>query len=317
MFSISVLGPVEIKRTGVLVSVPGGKTSEVLVRLALDAGVVVRTDRLVEDLWGGNAVRTSRNTLQSKIAKLRRALGEPAVIVSGAGGYRLDVDPGDVDALAVLHQTATASSLLAARDDHGAADLCESTLKMYRGDVLAGAGDGDWVTPHRARLEEARMQLVETSFSARLRLGDSAEVIGELEAAVATYPFRESLWELLISALYRTGRQTDALAAYQRIRNVLADELGLDPGPQLQQLVQQVLTHDASLDATDPTAIPTDGHTPVGNLPSMWSELVGRDGLVADLSEQLATRRLVEIVGPRWRRQDGGGDRDGPHAAQS
>ena len=109
-------------------SVPGGKTSELLVRLALDAGMLVRTERLVEDLWADDAVRTSRNTLQSKVAKLRRALGDAAVIVSGDGGYTLAVDPDDVDALAVLRQTAAASGLLDTGDDQGAADLCASTL---------------------------------------------------------------------------------------------------------------------------------------------------------------------------------------------
>ena len=104
MLSISVLGPVEIRRNGQLVSVPGGKTSELLVRLALDAGALVRSDRLVEDLWAGDAVRTRRNTLQSKVAKLRRALGAPSVIVSGDDGYMLAVDPDDVDALAVVRR---------------------------------------------------------------------------------------------------------------------------------------------------------------------------------------------------------------------
>ena len=173
------------------------------------------------------------------------------MIVSGDGGYTLAVDPSEVDALAVLRHAVTASRLLDAGDDRGAADLCASTLQMYRGEVLPGAGDGEWVTPHRARLDEARMKLVETQFSARLRLGDVGDVIGELEAAVATYPFQEGLWELLITALYRAGRQADALATYQRVRHQLADELGLDPGPQLQQLEQQILVHDASLGVPD------------------------------------------------------------------
>ena len=211
------------------------------MRLALDAGVLVRADRLVDDLWGAAAIRTSRNTLQSKIARLRRALGEPPVVVSGEGGYTLVVDPSDVDALAVLHHANVAVGLLETGDNRGAADLCASTLTMFRGDVLAGAGDGEWVTPHRTRLEEARLKLVETQFSARSHSGDSRDVIGELEVAVAAYPFQESLWVLLITALYRGGRQADALAAYQRVRDRLADELGLDPGPQLQRLEQQIL----------------------------------------------------------------------------
>jgi len=170
-----------------------GKTSELLMRLALEAGVLVRTDRFVDEVWG-EALNTRRNTLQSKIAKLRRAFGDPPLVVSGDGGYKLAVDPSEVDALVVLDHVAEVSRLLDGGDDREAADLCASTLKMYRGDILPAAGDGEWVNPHRARLEEARMKLVETQFSARLRLGDTGDVIGELEAAVAAYPYQEGLW---------------------------------------------------------------------------------------------------------------------------
>ena len=194
----------------------------------------------------------------------------------------LAVEPSEVDALAVLRDTVTASQLLDAGDDRGAAELSASTLELYRGDVLPAAGDGDWVTPHRARLDEARMKLVEIQFSARLRLGDVGDVIGELEAAVATYPYQEGLWELLITALYRAGRQADALATYQRVRTLLADELGLDPGPRLQQLEQQILNHDPAL-ARAPSA------AAAGNLPSMSAELVGRETEIAALSELLAS----------------------------
>ena len=155
-----------------------------------------------------------------------------------------------------------------------------------------------WVSPHRARLEEARTKLVEIQFSARLRLGDAGDVIGELEAAVATYPYQEGLWELLITALYRAGRQADALATYRRVKDQLADELGLDPGPQLQQLEQRILSQDAALSVPFGTARPVAPDLPVGNLPSMSAELVGRDAEVAAVSELLANARLVEVVGP-------------------
>ena len=290
MLQISVLGPVEVRRDGQLVPVPGGKTSEVLVRLALEAGMFVRTDRLLDDLWAADAVNTRRNTLQSKIAKLRRALGDPALIVSGESGYKLAVEPSEVDALAVLRDSATASGRLEAGDDRSAADLSASALERYRGEILQAAGDGDWAGLHRARLDEARMTLIETRFSAGLRLGDAGDVIGELEAAVATYPYREGLWELLITAHYRAGRQADALATYQRVRARLLDELGLDPGPRLQQLEQQVLNHDPALRAPDRAA--------AGNLPSMAAELVGREAEIAALVDLLQTNRLVEIVGP-------------------
>jgi predicted ATPase/DNA-binding SARP family transcriptional activator len=283
VFQISVLGPVEVRRDGALMPVPGGKTSEVLVRLALEAGVFVRADRLVDDVWAG--ALTNRNTLQSKVARLRRALKDPSVIASGEGSYQLVVDPNEVDALRVLRDADAAGERLDAADHRGAADLSTAALERYRGEVLPSTGD--WATPHRARLEEARAKLIETRLSARLQLGD--DVIGELEAAVATDAYREGLWELLIGALYRAGRQADALATYQRVRTRLGDDLGLDPGPRLQRLEQQVLNHDPALRGPERAA---------GNLPSLSAELVGRETEVAALADLLQTQRLVEIVGP-------------------
>ena len=293
-----MLGPLEVIRDGQRVAVPGGKTSELVVRLALEAGAPVGADRLVDDLWAAGGRSTRRNTLQSKIAMLRRALGDPAAIVSRDGGYALAVEPPDVDAFAALAVVATAARLLAAGDDRRAADLCASTLKLYRGDVLQAAGDGEWVDPHRARLEEARAKLLEIQWDARLRLGDVADVVGELEAAVATYPYQESLWELLITALYRTGRQADALSTYQRVKRQLADDLGLDPRPQLQELEQRILVQDPSLDADSDAVVRVEGARSIGNLPSMTVELVGREPEVAALSDLLARERLVEVVGP-------------------
>ncbi|HTE59635.1 MAG TPA: BTAD domain-containing putative transcriptional regulator, partial [Solirubrobacteraceae bacterium] len=285
MFQISVLGPVEVRRDGQLLSVPAGKTSEVLVRLAVEAGVVVRADRLLDDLWAGAVTR--RNTLQSKVARLRRALGDRSVIVSGDGGYKLAVEPDAVDALCVLRDAATASRRLDAGDGRGAAEVSAAALQRYHGELLPSAGD--WAAPHRARLDEARVKLIETQFSARLQLGDAA--IGELEAAVASYAYQEGLWELLITALYRAGRQADALAAYRRVRTRLADELGLEPGPPLKELERRILNHDPGLRLPDRPA-------QAGNLPSLSPELIGRDDEIAGLSELLGSTRLVEVVGP-------------------
>ncbi len=290
-----MLGPVEVRRDGRPLPVPGGKASELLVRLALEAGLFVRTDRLVDELWHG-AVDTRRNTLQSKVTRLRRAFEDPLVIVSADGGYRLAVEPSQVDALVALRDTAAAARLLDAGDDRGAADLSASTLRLYRGDLLQGAGDGDWAVPHRTRLDEARMKLIEIRLSALLGLGDPGDLVGELEAAVTSYPYQEGLWALLITALYRAGRQADALATYQRVRVLLADELGLDPGPRLQQLERQILAHDPALRIPDRVSPPP--VVAAGNLPSLSAELVGREEEVAALADLLAERRLVEIVGP-------------------
>ncbi|MEA2286561.1 MAG: hypothetical protein QOJ21_2604 [Solirubrobacteraceae bacterium] len=280
-----MLGPVEVRCDGELLPVPGGRTSELLVRLALEPGVAVRADRLVDDLWAG--AMTRRNTLQSKVTRLRRALGEPPVILSSDAGYTLAVEPDAVDALRVLGDAATAARQLDAGDDRGAAQLSAEALTLYRGEVLGSAGD--WAASHRTRLEEARVKLIEVELAARLQLGDV--VIGELEAATAAHPFQEALWELLITALYRDGRQADALAAYQRARARLTGELGLEPGPRLRRAERQVLEQDVALGAPQPRVEP-------GNLPSLSTELIGRDGEVASLRELLAGRRLVEVVGP-------------------
>jgi DNA-binding SARP family transcriptional activator len=123
MLSIAVLGPVEVRRDGAVVPLPSGKTTEVLVRLAIDAGAPVRADRLIDDLWADVAATTGRNTLQSKVSQLRRALGVPGVITSGPGGYALDVEPGRVDALRVVTLATTASDLRQGGDLADAADL--------------------------------------------------------------------------------------------------------------------------------------------------------------------------------------------------
>jgi predicted ATPase/DNA-binding SARP family transcriptional activator len=278
VLEISVLGPVEVRRDGELVPVPGGKTAELLVRLALDAGRPVSADQLLDDLWAGAATR--RNTLQSKVARLRRALREPAAV---DGAYRLDVGPHQVDALCVLDDAVAASRRLGAGDTPGARELSAAALSRFRGALLPVAGD--WAAPHRSQLEEARVKLLETNLAARLGLGET--VVAEVESAVAGAPYEEGLWALLITALYRAGRQADALAAYRRIRARLADDLGLEPGPRLRELERQVLRHDPALRAA-----------PAGNLPSLQAELVGRDDDVAALAEMLRGRRLVEVVGP-------------------
>lgn len=287
MFAISVLGPIEVRRDGEALPVPGGKTSELLVRLALDAGVVVRSERLLDELWEGDP-GTRRNTLQAKAAMLRRALGDPGMLVGEAGGYRLAVEPAPVDALAVVEEADAAARLLAEAQPTAALAAAEAALASFRGDLLPAAGDGEWIEPHRARLAASRVSLLETAFAARLATGHPGDLIGDVEVAVAEHPYQEGLWALLIAALYRAGRQADALAAYQRARGRLAEDLGLEPGPELRRVEQQVLAQDVALAAAD---------APAGNLPSLAVELVGREADVDRLVELLGRERLVEVVG--------------------
>ena len=169
----------------------------------------------------------------------------PRSVTGTSAGYTLEVDPSAVDALEVLRLAEQASAFRAPATRPRRSEACATALAMFKGDILSGAGEADWVIPHRARLEEVRLGLIEDQLAARLDLGAAGDVIGELEALVRVHPQREGLWALLMVALYRDGRQADALATYQRARNWLADELGLDPGLQLQQLEQQILVHDA------------------------------------------------------------------------
>jgi predicted ATPase/DNA-binding SARP family transcriptional activator len=299
MLAISVLGPVELRSDGQPLVVPAGKTTEVLIRLALDSTVTVSADRLIEDLWGVEATATERNTVQSKISKLRRALGDAAAVSGGRFGYTLEVDPSAVDAVEVLRVADAARGLLDAGAAAAALESCTRALAMFRGAaVLSDAGDGDWLIPYRVRLEEVRLGLVEDQLAARMELGAASEVIGELEGLVVLHPLRERRWELLVRALYRAGRQADALATYQRVRSQLSDELGLDPGPQLQRLEQQILVQDVSLDLPSRPGGPFVAEPSAGNLPSISAELVGRETELAALVELLGSQRLVEIVGP-------------------
>ena len=153
----------------------------------------------------------------------------------------------------VLRLAESAAALRAAGDASAAARSCATALAMFHGEILPDGGDGAWLAPHRSRLEEARMRLTEDHLAARIALGAAGQVIGELERLVAAHPLREGLWRLLITALYQTGRQADALAAYRRIQRLLDDELGLDPGVELQALEAQILRQDAAL--TLPTGV--------------------------------------------------------------
>jgi predicted ATPase/DNA-binding SARP family transcriptional activator len=298
VIAVSVLDVVELHRDGQRIPVRAGKTAEVLVRLALDAGVMVRSDTLIDDLWGDQAVGISRNTLQSKVSRLRRALGDAALVTGTTAGYTLKIEPSAVDALDVIRLGEEASALRRAGDPSRALETCATALAMFGGEILSAAGDADWVAPYRAQLLEVRLGLVDDQLGARLDLGAAGELIGELEALIITHPLREGLWASLMIAFYRDGRQADALAAYQRVRRSLADELGLDTGPQLQQLERQILSHDAALGAITTPVRPVDPDAPAGNLPSMMVDLVGRRPDVSSVGDLLAVSRLVEIVGP-------------------
>ena len=282
VLSVAVLGRVVVRRDGVAAPVPTGRTTELLVRLALEGGRPVRAQRLAEDLWPGGA---RANTLQVKVSQLRRALGDPAAVPGGPAGYALVADA--VDALDATRLAAEGAARLADGDPAAAATSCRAGLQLFDTEVLPAAGDGEWVAPHRVRLTEVRLRLTEDELAARLALGAAGELVGELEALVAEHPLREGLWALLVTALYRAGRPADALAAHRRVTRMLAEELGVDPSPALAGLAHQVLVHDPAL-----------GGPPRGNLPAPTTALVGRAAELAAVRAALDGHRLVTVVGP-------------------
>jgi predicted ATPase/DNA-binding SARP family transcriptional activator len=300
MLTVCLLGPVELRRDGERVSLPGGKTTELLVRLALEAGRTVRSERLIDDLWGDDGISTAKNTLQSKVSQLRKALGDPSLVKGGSAGYSLALEPSAVDALEVCRLAELTSTLLAAGDSGEAFRSSSAALEMFRGESLAETGEAEWLRPHRARLVEVHEQLIEDAMAARLEMGAAGELIGDLEALVRLHPLRERLRGQLMLALYRAGRQGDALRAYQAARIALAEELGLEPGPDLRRLESAILAQDPDLDLPERKhgheGSDLDGRT--GNLPAAVSSFVGRSNELNEISRFLGQRRLVTLVGP-------------------
>jgi YVTN family beta-propeller protein len=249
-----ILGPLEARRDGAIVDLGARKQRAVLALLLLNANRVVPTERLIDELWGDRPPDTARSALQVYVAGLRKALGdEGSALRTSAPGYVLDVEPGalDLDRFTALRAEAEAADALERR-----ADALREALGLWRDTPLADLSDEPFVARAAARLEEQRLEALEQRIDADLALGRHAALVPELEAFVAEQPYRERPRAQLMLALYRSGRQADALGAYQTARRTLGDELGLEPGPELRELESAILRHDAglSLDGSAPPA---------------------------------------------------------------
>jgi predicted ATPase/DNA-binding SARP family transcriptional activator len=288
VLTVAVLGAVEAYRDGVRLDLPAGKTTELLARLALEAGRPVRADALLEDLWVDPA---ARNTLQSKVSQLRRALGDKDLVMGSGDRYTLAVPGEAVDAFRVRQLAAASAAARSAGDLPGALASALDGLALFRGAVLVDAGD--WANPHRNQFEEVRLGLVESAMAARVDLGAGGELVAELGSLVEEHPLREGLWVALITALYRAGRQADALAAYSRVRRLLANELGVDPGSELRSLEQQVLRHSPGLDPRVSPTLPSPG-----NVAPVAAPIIGREDDLTTVVAAVGSHRLVTVVGP-------------------
>ncbi|MCP3803894.1 winged helix-turn-helix domain-containing protein [Allokutzneria sp. A3M-2-11 16] len=283
-----VLGPLEVwTADGTPVVVPESKVRALLADLLLHEGEFVSADRLIDDLWGERLPVNPAKTLQTRVWQLRRALGDAReLVVSRPSGYALRVEPGMVDAGRFEALRGRARAV----DDPGAkVKLLTEALELWRGPAFAEFQDAEFARHAVERLSENRLAALEDRAEAWLAADghDAVDLLGELGELVDRHPLRERLRAVHMRALYGAGRQGEALEGYDRLRHRLAEELGLDPGPDLVALRQAILERDPGLSAEPPT-----------NLPAPLTALIGRVAAVAELRALLGDSRLVTLTGP-------------------
>ena len=252
---VRLFGELEALDGGVPVPVRGAKQRALLALLALQRGQPVSADRLIDLLWGDGQAANPANALQTQIGQLRRTLGPTAILTSEAG-YALAAGPDEVDVVRFEQLVAKGRRLAADGELAPASAALGEALGLRRGEPLAEFTSAGFFDAERAHLDELTLVAIESRAGADLGLGRHGELAGELEALCREHPLRERLWELLILALYRSGRQAEALRAYTEIRDRLAGELGIDPGPALRELQARILAQDPSLGPASAPASP-------------------------------------------------------------
>jgi len=299
-----------------------GRQPALLALLALDAPRPVTQDRIIDAMWGTQLPADPANALQQRISALRRVL-DPArrgdVLVPVAGGYALHLDAERIDARCFTRLAATGHGQLQRGEARAASRTLSEALSLWRGPALDGYADEPWASAEVARLTELRLTAAEDRITARLQLGEGEELVPELTELVASNPLRERCIAQLLHALYRAGRQSEALLVYERTRERSAEELGVDPSPMLQRLHGRILAQDPALDA--PAPLPTTSSPPAataplpepsptpevtgpaltggagGNLPLELVPVIGRDEDLAELRIRLSESRLVTLTG--------------------
>lgn len=272
------------------IELPGEKLLAVLGMLLVRPNEVVSADRLADGLWGDSHPASAANSVQGYVSRLRKALGADR-IKTHPPGYVLTVVPEQIDAVRferLLHEGRRA------REDGGAEralELLSEGLALWRGEPYADFMYAEWAQAEVARLAELRLVATEELVEAHLELGHHDQLLGELDALVVANPLRERLWAARILALYRAGRQADALRAYQELRQRLVEELGIDPSSRLLALERSVLGQDRALDWRPPPAA-------ISALPVSRSTFVGRDMELREVEKLLQENGMVTVVGP-------------------
>jgi predicted ATPase/DNA-binding SARP family transcriptional activator len=283
-----LLGPVQAIRDASTLRLGGPRQRALLALLLVERGRPVAAARLAEELWHGRPPPAASATLPTYVSRLRAALGADAPIDSSTAGYRLDVEVDQVDILRFERLAHEGREALARGAAQRAAERLGAALALWRGEPFGDLADEGALRGEAERLQEMRLQAIEDRVEAELSLGESAELLDDLEGLVRAHPYRERFWRQLILALYRAQRQADALAAYQRARTVLDEELGLEPGEELKRLEQAILRQDVPV-----VQRPEERH----NLPAAVTSFVGREVELAEIGRLLGEVRLLTLTG--------------------
>jgi DNA-binding SARP family transcriptional activator/tetratricopeptide (TPR) repeat protein len=302
-----ILGPIEVRDGERVLPLGAGQQRALLALLLLRANETLSRDRLIHELWGERPPSTAAKALQGHVSALRKLLerervrGDPGrVIVTRGSGYELRLESEQLDLAVFERLRGEGMEALARAEPERAAARLREALALWRGPALAELAFEPFAQAEIARLEELRMATLEDRLEADLASGRDGELVGELEVLVRRYPLRERLRAQLMLALYRAGRQADALQVYQATRRTLVEELGIEPSRPLQELERAILTQDPSLEPSKATATPAASERPEGSAPG--SPFVGRERelaeLTAALDDALAARgRLVLLAG--------------------
>lgn len=285
-----ILGPLEVSERGQPLDIGSGKQRALLAVLLLRTGEVVSTDHLIDVLWGERPPASALNSIHVYVSQLRKALGNGRLETRGRG-YRLAVAPDRTDLGRFERALREGRDLLAAGDAERASAALHSALALWRGPALSDFASEPFARDEIARLEELRLAALEDRFDADLLLGRHAELVPELEQLIRAHPLRERLRAQLMLALYRSGRQSEALDAYQQARRMLTLELGLEPSRTLQDLERAILRHDPALEA------PPRADAPPGRRRRKSAVLIVAAGVLL-VSTAIAATRVGLPAGP-------------------
>lgn len=264
-----------------------------LAVLLVGNGGTVTTDALMEALWGDDPPASAATTLRTHLSRLRGRIGIPRIIVTTGSGYSLQTPPETIDA--VRFERLAGDARKAMRSGHliAGSRTLEEALGLWRGRAFGDLADVHAIRAEAGRLEELRLDVLEERIDTDLRLGRHSVLVGELGVLTEAHPFREHFWGQLMTALYRSGRQADALRAYRKAHGILGEELGIEPSLELRTLEEQILLQDPQLESPTVRSRPQN----FSNLPIQLTSFVGRDQEMAEVEKLIRGARLVTLTG--------------------